>query len=171
MRVYVIGSMDAENVISNLEKLAEELQTNDEYDSYAEQVLKNALNLLKCASEEEVTAGAGFEEKYTARRLFERIQQMPPRDRLESVAEEAAEVEQAALKYIRAKRLSVNPTPIDDTTAWANLCEEVADLCLALEVSGFDVKGILEYAKGTKNPKLKRWVERLDGVKKTEGKQ
>lgn len=168
MRVRVILSMKMENVIANLEKLAEDLQTNDECDSYAEQVLNGVLFTLKNAKEEEVSSNWWFSGNDEAQQLFRRIKEMPLRDRLESVAEEAAEVGQAALKFIRSKGLSENPTPVDGLTAWENLCEEITDLCLALEVSGFDVRGFTDYARTTDNPKLKRWVDRLENFKKTE---
>lgn len=83
-------------------------------------------------------------------------------DKMETVAEEAAEVSQAALKLIRAKELSWNPTPMDSGEAWENLCDEIIDLCLALDVCRFDVAGFAGYASSSQNPKLKRWVDRLE---------
>ena len=52
------------------------------------------------------------------------------RELLEQLAEEAAELGQAALKLIRAKELSNNPTPVDIDTAAANLLEEMKDVYL-----------------------------------------
>lgn len=47
---------------------------------------------------------------------------------LEGLAEEAAELSQAALKLIRAKGLSGNPTPISDEEAEAHLAEDYKKL-------------------------------------------
>lgn len=51
-------------------------------------------------------------------------EELASRDMLEQVAEEASELSQAALKLIRAYKLSGNPTPMDSGEAVKNFCEE-----------------------------------------------
>jgi NTP pyrophosphatase (non-canonical NTP hydrolase) len=83
------------------------------------------------------------------------------RELLEQLAEEAAELNQAALKLIRARGLSYNPTPVGPDEAWANLKEEVGDVLA--------VTDLLELTPGVSdkhNPKWKRWADRLEGLEK-----
>ena len=80
------------------------------------------------------------------------------RDGLEQLAEEAAELSQAALKTIRATGLSDNnPSPVDGLAACNNVVEEFRDVlaCFSL-VTRDDVYGLTD-----RNPKWKRWAERL----------
>lgn len=49
-------------------------------------------------------------------------------EKFDELAEEAAELSQAALKLIRAKGLSGNPTPISDEEAEAHLAEDYKKL-------------------------------------------
>ena len=65
---------------------------------------------------------------------------------LEALAEEAAELSQAALKLIRAKGLSGNPTLISDEEAEAELLVEIADFCKL-----FDFSEQLEVIRWTRN--------------------
>lgn len=126
-------------------------------------MLHVAINTLNGA--EEMTSAQitnRWDNDREARDMVMRIRNLPERDKLETVAEEAAEVSQAALKLIRAKELSWNPTPMDSGEAWENLCDEIIDLCLALDVCRFDVAGFAGYASSSQNPKLKRWVDRLE---------
>lgn len=95
-------------------------------------------------------------------------QKLGARERLEVLAEEAAELSQAALKMIRAYRMggAVNPTPVTAKEALENLVEEVADVELAVETLGFYVnRGRIEEIK---EEKRSRWIERLKGAENNE---
>lgn len=88
--------------------------------------------------------------------------QLTPRDALEALAEESAELSQAALKMIRAFRIGWcnNVTPVTPQEALDNLAEEIADVELVVEVLrhyyAFNTPlGKIMDAKRT------RWVERL----------
>lgn len=72
------------------------------------------------------------------------------REKLEQIAEEAAELAQAALKCIRANPAikSNNPTPVISGEAYSKLFEEFRDVLIAM------------YTKCYDNPK--RWSELLD---------
>lgn len=72
----------------------------------------------------------------------------------EQLAEEAAELAQAALKSARIER-GINPTPVDEDTAYLNLIEEVADLTVCLKV--LNIKPNEKLC----NEKLARWSKRL----------
>lgn len=74
---------------------------------------------------------------------------------LEQLAEEAAELSQAALKLIRASGYSNNPTPVTEQEAEANLEEEMHDVLAVASLLG-----IIDY-DDDENPKWKRWAERL----------
>lgn len=80
------------------------------------------------------------------------------RELLEQAAEEAAELSQALLKYIRAVGLSNNVTPIDSYDAADDVEEEFADLCLCMQLLGVE-----EADKKTMSKKLERWSKRLKG--------
>lgn len=78
------------------------------------------------------------------------------RDLYEMLAEETAELSQAALKVIRAEGMSGSVTPITAEEAHANLNEEVVDVLVvlaALNVEIFNAKLAEE--------KVQRWVDRL----------
>lgn len=74
---------------------------------------------------------------------------------LEQLAEEASELAQAALNFIRAKRLNNNYTPVDVGDAYLNLREEMRDVLAVASMLG-----IAEY-NDCRNPKIRRWAERL----------
>ena len=76
---------------------------------------------------------------------------------LAGLAEEAAELAQAALKYRRALDKS-NPTPIDEDTAYERLLEEYADVQLYFSM----LPGNMPYVSEVMEKKQKRWQERLD---------
>lgn len=80
------------------------------------------------------------------------------RELLEQAAEEAAELSQALLKYIRAAGLSNNVTPTCSHDAAADVEEEFADLCLCMQLLGVE-----EADKKTMSKKLERWSKRLKG--------
>lgn len=75
------------------------------------------------------------------------------RELLEQLAEEAAELSQAALKCIRAEGLSNNTTPISAGQARTNLQEEFSDVLAVAE--------LLELVDCQNDKKLQRWAERL----------
>ena len=74
---------------------------------------------------------------------------------LEQLAEEAAELSQAALKLIRAERLSDNPTPVKISIATEQLNEEFADVLMAADAVGIPV------LESCDNSKWRRWASRI----------
>lgn len=94
-------------------------------------------------------------------RLNEKIKQHLPQDELlAQLAEECAELSQAALKLRRALT-GINPTPVTADEARKNLVEEAADvynvLGLLLEID--DVDEIYDIVRR----KRERWLKRLEG--------
>ena len=84
------------------------------------------------------------------------------RDVLEALAEEAAELSQAALKMIRACRLegTNNVTPVTPEEATDNLLEEMADVELVMDVlSHYVCCG--KALNNIKDEKRERWASRL----------
>lgn len=93
--------------------------------------------------------------------LDEKIKQHLPQDELlAQLAEECAELSQAALKLRRALT-GINPTPMTAEEARANLVEEIADILnvseLLLEID--DVDEIYDIVQR----KRERWLNRLEG--------
>lgn len=91
----------------------------------------------------------------------EKIKQHIPQDELlAQLAEECAELSQAALKLRRALWCN-NPTPVTAEEARANLVEEIADILnvsdLLLEID--DVDEIYDIVQR----KRERWLKRLEG--------
>lgn len=81
---------------------------------------------------------------------------VPVTELLAGLAEEAAELAQAALKYRRALD-GTNPTPTDEDTAYEHLCEEIADVKLYSSMLSLNARYISEIM----DKKLKRWEGRL----------
>lgn len=82
------------------------------------------------------------------------------------LAEEAAELSQAALKYRRALTLT-NPTPVTEEDARVGLLEETADVLLCLSLCGVNINsrdGDGGEIASTFRRKLRRWAERLDAL-------
>ena len=80
---------------------------------------------------------------------------------LEQTAEECAELGQACLKASRKFR-GENPTPTNVMTILENVCEEMADVLLCIEVvkdSGIINPQIVDQYY---NAKLERWKQRLN---------
>ena len=75
------------------------------------------------------------------------------RELLEQLTEEAAEMQQAAIKLIRAAGMSNNSTPVTAGQARTNLQEEFSDVLTVAE--------LLELIDCQNDKKLKRWAERL----------
>ena len=90
---------------------------------------------------------------------YQLVSDLPYRDLLEQLAEESAELSQAALKLIRASGMSQNPTPISKDEALASLKEEANDVLMVLEILGFvDQRAVRDWRK------LVRWAERIQGA-------
>ena len=75
------------------------------------------------------------------------------RELLEQLTEEAAEMQQAAMKLIRAAGMSNNPTPVTAGQARTNLQEEFSDILMVAE--------LLELIDCQNDKKWQRWAERL----------
>lgn len=108
-------------------------------------------------------------------RLNEKIKQHIPQDELlAQLAEECAELSQAALKLRRALT-GINPTPVTAEEARKNLVEEAADVynVLGLLLDAADNAEIYSIIRRKKE----RWLNRLEGViawrlqRKTRGKR
>lgn len=78
---------------------------------------------------------------------------------LAQLAEEAAELSQAALKLRRALD-GTNPTPIDYGTAEAHLYEELADVLLCMDAVA-NRPEVLDTVAPTIRCKTGRWLERI----------
>ncbi|MBE5721843.1 MAG: hypothetical protein EGR31_00180 [Clostridium sp.] len=94
-------------------------------------------------------------------RLNEKIKQHIPQDELlAQLAEEAAELSQAALKLRRALGCN-NPTPVTADEARRNLVEEAADVynVLGLLLDAADNAEIYSIIRRKKA----RWLKRLEG--------
>lgn len=83
---------------------------------------------------------------------------------LEQIAEEAAELAQAALKMARKKR-GVNPTPKTEDECLCSLLEEMADVEVALTewLSNMPV-GYVAQINATMEDKAERWEARVFGT-------
>lgn len=93
--------------------------------------------------------------------LNEKIKQHIPQDELlAQLAEEAAELSQAALKLRRALT-GINPTPVTADEARKNLVEEAADVynVLGLLLDAADNAEIYSIIRRKKE----RWLNRLEG--------
>ena len=83
------------------------------------------------------------------------VMDLPPQDLYAQLAEEGAELTQAALKCIRAQGFSENPTPVSCEDAVKNLLEEVNDVLIVAYVLG------LVGGYSVRNwDKLERWAKR-----------
>ena len=79
-------------------------------------------------------------------------------DVLVALAEEAAELSQAALKLARAEKLVKHPTPVSGMEALDNLTEEYTDVVLCAKTLNLHVNGSLLCKKA------ERWAQRLEEV-------
>ena len=80
---------------------------------------------------------------------------------LMQLAEEAAELSQAALKLIRA-RGGNNPAPVTGGQAMDNLTEECADVTLCLRVVSAKIGFDWDRATDIQEAKAARWIGRLE---------
>ena len=84
---------------------------------------------------------------------------LPQAEILAQLAEEAAELAQAALKMRRTLGVG-NPTPVTAADAWYKLIEEIADVQVCInQVYGVNWDMVNEISKR----KLGRWEGRLEG--------
>lgn len=88
------------------------------------------------------------------------IEKLPRRELFEALAEESAELTQAALKMIRACEEVENKTPVTKYEALDNLLEEIADVELVLDCIGIGYFHKHQIEK-IKAEKLNRWCKRL----------
>lgn len=82
---------------------------------------------------------------------------------LAQLAEECAELAQAALKLRRVITPGASPTPVCIADAEDGMQEEVADVILCIELAGeylYDVSAT-EYVREIKERKEKRWAARI----------
>jgi NTP pyrophosphatase (non-canonical NTP hydrolase) len=87
---------------------------------------------------------------------------LPDRDLLEQLAEEAAELGQAALKLIRARGYTDNPTPVSREDAMDSLEEEFMDVLAvyAAFVGGYGgIELLMDVSK--RRSKWQRWANRV----------
>ena len=85
--------------------------------------------------------------------------------RLMQVAEEAAELIQAAAKLARIKA-GDNPTPISQDEAIDNLVEEIADVNSAIAALRLDDVLSSGEVEERQREKIDRWYKRIRGEKK-----
>lgn len=108
--------------------------------------------------------GSDMEQKIAEKDEMNRYihDQLTPREVLEALAEESAELSRAALKMIRAFRLAWcnNVTPVTPQEALDNLAEEIADVELVVEVLRYYYAFNAPLGK-IMDAKRSRWVERL----------
>lgn len=83
---------------------------------------------------------------------------VPASELLTMLAEEAAELAQAALKY-RRTLVKGNPTPVSKESAYMNILEELGDIINCMEAMEIDITNPIIHA--FRKSKIERWVERL----------
>lgn len=99
-----------------------------------------------------------FENIVTVQNILDR------RTLLEGLAEEAAELSQAALKLIRAEKMNSNVTPVDVVEANKKLLEEIADVQCYLNVLGLSPQRSV-YMNVFVEQKMLRWIKRLESAR------
>ena len=93
---------------------------------------------------------------------------MSQEELLTQLAEEAAELAQAALK-LRRTYSDVNPTPVSTEDAYEGLLEELADVQVCITALGFNHNIDHLRVMRITSQKMERWATRLearDGVEK-----
>ena len=92
------------------------------------------------------------------------LEKLEPREVLEQLAEESAELSQAALKFIRAQGMSNNPTALTLQASFDALVEETADVIMMIDIT----IGLDRFVELNETYyKWERWARRLEG---TDGK-
>lgn len=96
------------------------------------------------------------------------VNSLDKRSILEQLAEESSEITKAALKVIRAEKLSVNTTPITYEESMEKLIEEINDVRMIIELLKPKYEELNDALPEDKeiinNPKWKRWAHRLGYV-------
>lgn len=87
-------------------------------------------------------------------------EKIPVCELLAGLAEEAAELAQAALKLRRCYD-GTNPTLADPDRQYENLLEEIGDVGIYIDQLGVNKQVIRDY----KEYKIERWKQRLSGEK------
>jgi len=87
---------------------------------------------------------------------------LPLPELLCQLAEEAAELAQAALKLRRCYD-GTNPSRVPLEDAMKQLQEEVADVLLSLQALGMDTGAHMTIYREIKDRKTKRWAKSLEG--------
>lgn len=87
---------------------------------------------------------------------------LPVEAQLAQLAEEAAELSHAALKYRRAIT-GTNPTPATEDEALENLVEEISDVFQCIDVVGV-FRGVEWYGRmlEIQSEKYDRWISRIE---------
>lgn len=126
---------------------------------------------MNCETGDWMPGGSDMEQRQSDAEDMNRTiaSKLGARERLETLAEEAAELSQAALKMIRAYKMggAVNPTPVTPNEALENLFEEIADVELAVEALGLYYMSRRRIGE-IKEEKRSRWVKRLKGAENNE---
>ena len=126
---------------------------------------------MNCETGDWMPGGSDMEQRQSDAENMNRTisSKLGARERLEVLAEEAAELSQAALKMIRAYKMggAVNPTPVTPNEALENLFEEIADVELAVEALGLYYMSRRRIGE-IKEEKRSRWVKRLKGAENNE---
>ena len=93
------------------------------------------------------------------------VRSLDKRSVLEQLAEESSEITKAALKVIRAEKLSVNTTPITYEESMEKLIEEINDVRMIISLLKYKYteldNTLPEDNDIINNPKWKRWAHRL----------
>ena len=96
------------------------------------------------------------------------VKSLDKRSVLEQLAEESSEITKAALKVIRAEKLSVNTTPITYKESMQKLIEEINDVRMIISMLKTKYleldEALPEDSDIINNPKWKRWAKRLGYV-------
>lgn len=87
--------------------------------------------------------------------------QLPETELLAQLAEEAAELAQAALKLRRVYD-GRNKTPVTNMQAVNAFIEEIADVQLCIEILNYSNENVQAAISKIKEQKLSRWVKRLE---------
>lgn len=82
---------------------------------------------------------------------------------LAQLAEEAAELSQAALKFRRTYS-DINPTPVKGPDAFNELLEELADVLVCIDALGFNRPVDVALLQHIAEIKQNRWAARLEAV-------
>lgn len=95
-------------------------------------------------------------------RIYRLRELLPLEEQLAHLAEEAAELSFAALKWRRALDKK-NPTPLTADEAFDLFKEEVSDVFQCLDVLGFmEDENLLEELLGIQDAKYDRWIGRIE---------